>query len=90
MKSKRDMREKTAVTSAVRGANPMRKAAVQLPVPVAGKPAVNPQIRHDMIACAAYYRAEKRGFSGGSEIEDWLEAEAEIERTLGGIAFQYH
>jgi hypothetical protein len=43
-----------------------------------------------MIECAAYYRAEKRGFSGGSELEDWLEAEAEIDRTLSGAAFQYH
>jgi hypothetical protein len=30
------------------------------------------------IAEAAYYRAEKRGFTPGHEIEDWLEAEKEI------------
>jgi len=30
------------------------------------------------IAEAAYYRAEKRGFVPGHEIEDWLEAEKEI------------
>jgi hypothetical protein len=90
MKSKRHMSEKTAATSAVRGTNPTRTGEVHLPVPVPGKPAVNPQIRHDMIANAAYYRAEKRGFSGGCELEDWLEAEAEIDRTLTGAAFQYH
>jgi len=32
-----------------------------------------------MIAEAAYYRAEKRGFEGGSTLEDWLEAERQIE-----------
>lgn len=37
-----------------------------------------------MIAIAAHGRAEQRGFSGGSAEQDWLEAEAEIERELGG------
>jgi len=31
------------------------------------------------IATAAYYRAEKRGFNGGDEIQDWLEAESELD-----------
>ena len=28
---------------------------------------------------AAYYRAERRGFAPGHEVEDWLAAEAEID-----------
>lgn len=39
--------------------------------------------RDRMVAEAAYYRAERRGFSPGAELEDWLEAEAEIDRLLG-------
>lgn len=35
-----------------------------------------------MIADAAYFRAEKRGFAAGHELEDWLAAEAEIEQQL--------
>ena len=31
-----------------------------------------------MVAVNAYYRAEKRGFEDGYELEDWLEAEQEI------------
>ena len=31
-----------------------------------------------MIAVAAYYKAEKRGFNPGNEIRDWLEAKREI------------
>ncbi len=31
-----------------------------------------------MIAEAAYYRAQRRGFAPGHELEDWLEAEAQI------------
>jgi hypothetical protein len=34
------------------------------------------------IAEAAYYRAERRGFQPGSEIEDWLAAEAETRQRL--------
>lgn len=33
---------------------------------------------HLMIAEAAYYRAEKRGFVAGYSLEDWLVAESEI------------
>lgn len=32
-----------------------------------------------MIETAAYYRAEKRGFSDGDPLKDWLEAEREID-----------
>lgn len=35
-----------------------------------------------MIAEAAYFRAEKRGFLGGNVAEDWLQAEAEIDQML--------
>jgi hypothetical protein len=34
-----------------------------------------PASRHEQIAVAAYYNAEQRGFSSGSELDDWLEAE---------------
>lgn len=34
--------------------------------------------RQQMISEAAYYRAQKRGFAPGRELDDWLAAEAEI------------
>jgi hypothetical protein len=43
---------------------------------------VTPDERHRMIAEAAYYRAEKRGFAGGDPMQDWLEAEAQIENEI--------
>ena len=36
-----------------------------------------------MIAVAAYFRAEQRGFTPGNEMSDWLEAKAEVEESLG-------
>jgi hypothetical protein len=35
-----------------------------------------------MIAQAAYYRAERRGFEPGHEAEDWLAAEGEVDAAL--------
>lgn len=31
----------------------------------------------EMIAVAAYFRAERRGFAPGDELDDWFQAEAE-------------
>ena len=34
--------------------------------------------RQQMISEAAYYRAQRRGFAPGRELDDWVAAEAEI------------
>ena len=41
-----------------------------------------PEDRLEMIAEAAYYRAEKRGFEPGHEVEDWLAAETAVDATI--------
>lgn len=46
------------------------------------KISINPEERYRMIAVAAYYRAEKRGFIGGDPAQDWVEAEAEVARLI--------
>lgn len=38
--------------------------------------------RQQMIAEAAYFKAERRGFNGGDPVRDWCEAEAEIDARL--------
>jgi DNA anti-recombination protein RmuC len=38
--------------------------------------------RHQMIAEAAYFRAERRGFCGDDSLHDWIEAEAEVSERL--------
>lgn len=40
--------------------------------------------RHAMVAEAAYYLAEQRGFQGDEHMTDWLRAEMEIDRLLEG------
>lgn len=36
--------------------------------------------RSQMIAEAAYYLAEQRGFDGGDPVQDWLDAEGMIDQ----------
>ena len=38
--------------------------------------------RQRLIAEAAYYRALARGFVPGCEVDDWLQAEAEVDHVL--------
>lgn len=38
--------------------------------------------RDQMIATAAYFRAEKRGFSPNNDLADWFESEVEVDSHL--------
>jgi hypothetical protein len=42
-------------------------------------PVVTPEDRQNMIAVEAYLIAEQRGFQGGTEMDDWLQAEAIVD-----------
>jgi len=48
--------------------------------------AVGPKDRQHTIAEAAYLRAEHRGFLPGGELQDWLEAEAEVDKQLTQVS----
>jgi hypothetical protein len=45
--------------------------------------ATAPNDRHQLIARAAYYLAERRGYESGHELDDWLAAEREVDRGMG-------
>jgi len=40
--------------------------------------------RRTLVAAEAYYRAERRGFTAGHELEDWVAAERVIDSALMG------
>jgi hypothetical protein len=42
------------------------------------------ELRHRMISEAAYQLYAERGYVDGLELDDWLQAEAEVDRRLGG------
>lgn len=60
------------------------KAAAETPARAKGrKPSSVPlEQRTHYIEMAAYYIAERRGFAPGNPLEDWVQAEAEIDRLL--------
>jgi len=39
---------------------------------------ISPDELRKLISEAAYYRAKRRGFAPGHELEDWVQAEAEV------------
>jgi hypothetical protein len=41
--------------------------------------------RQTMIAEAAYFRAQRRGFESGHALDDWLAAEQEIYQLVAGV-----
>ncbi|WP_295437773.1 DUF2934 domain-containing protein [uncultured Thiodictyon sp.] len=43
---------------------------------------VTPEQRQEMVREAAYYKAEKRDFTGGNDAQDWADAEREIDELL--------
>jgi hypothetical protein len=43
---------------------------------------VTEEVRHQLIAEAAYFRAQKRGSQAGNDVEDWLAAEQEVDARL--------
>jgi len=78
--SSRHPRGKSAVPPV---ASPAASAApgiiAEMASQVATERPVDPEVRRLMIAEAAYYCAEQRGFEPGHELEDWLVAEARID-----------
>ncbi|MGR8979018.1 MAG: sterol desaturase family protein [Gammaproteobacteria bacterium] len=62
-------------------------APVQSPIRASNEVCIDMNM---MIAEAAYYRAEKRSFSPGYELYDWLEAKKEIMRQLNGDQYCHY
>ena len=74
-------RDKTPTSAAPRKRAPRKTLSIVKAEPVIAT-FVDPERRTEMIAEAAYYRAQTRGFMPGHEIEDWLAAEAEVDAAM--------
>lgn len=70
--------KKSASAEAIPAKIPVVKKAAAIKTAVS----ISPEHRYHMIATAAYYLAERRGFAGGYEMQDWISAEAEIDAQL--------
>jgi len=74
-------REKTPTIPTVRKRAP-RKSVAADETNAAVTRFVDPEQRSALIAEAAFFRAEGRGFAPGNELEDWLAAESEVDSKL--------
>ena len=85
MKEVKKSPAKKAAPKAAAAKKPAAKAAPAAPVakaaPAAKKPELSPEQRYQMIQDAAYFIAERHGFSGDSAYF-WSLAEAEINAKL--------
>ena len=72
--------KKPAVKKAPAAKKAVVKPAVAAEAP--SMPVLTPDQRRYYVEVAAFYIAERRGFHGGSEMDDWVQAEAEIDRLV--------
>jgi len=79
---------KVAAAEVKKAAAPAKKAAAPAKAGSRKKAApISSDQRNHYVEIAAYYIAERHGFTPGREVGDWAEAEAEIDRLLGGGHF---
>jgi hypothetical protein len=60
----------------------VKKVAAPRKVAPAPKPAITAEQRNNYVEVAAFYIAERRGFASTNPADDWIEAEAEIDRLI--------
>jgi hypothetical protein len=48
----------------------------------ASVPTVDAEFRRQLIAAEAYFLAERRGFTAGHELDDWIAAEVAVDARL--------
>ena len=74
---------KAAPKATARASQPPKAPAISADAMNAGARAeMSPDELRQLISEAAYYRAKRRGFEPGHELEDWIQAEAEVVRRL--------
>lgn len=75
--------EKSAAVPAAGQALPAKPIRAKRPTLTNASLSLKGEDRRLLIAEAAYFRAEQRGFQPGRELEDWLAAEIEVDALLG-------
>ena len=76
-----------AETSAVPKAAVKKAPAKTSATTAATRPAVSAEQRHHYIEVAAFYVAQRRGFSPGNPADDWAMAEREVDRLIASGHF---
>jgi pyruvate/2-oxoglutarate dehydrogenase complex dihydrolipoamide acyltransferase (E2) component len=83
MAAKKERPAPTRKTPAASAKPAAKRAASQ---PFEARAEISAEELRKLIAEAAYYRAKERGFAPGYEVDDWVQAEAEVKRLIGRTA----
>jgi len=59
-----------------------RGVAYDMPLEGGAQAVFDPDLRHRMISEAAYYLYSLRGYAEGYDLDDWLQAEAQIDDLI--------
>jgi Protein of unknown function (DUF2934) len=68
----------TKRVSSVKGVPSMKKTVIRSTMTTG----IDPDVRRKLVAAEAYFLAERRGFTAGNELEDWVAAEAMVDSKL--------
>ena len=73
-------KERPAPAKAPKTAKPAEagKAGIKSTISSNARAEMSPDELRKLVSEAAYYRAKQRGFTPGHEMEDWIQAEAEV------------
>ena len=82
--AKKTVTKKTAVSAKKTATRKATKKSTSPSKPGTSSIDITPEERWKMIVVAAYHKAEKRGFAPGHELQDWAEAEKEIDKLVFG------
>ena len=77
--SVKTMSVKTVKPRAKKSAASERSDGPAMEAAAAATSRIDPEVRRQMVAAEAYFRAERRGFAAGQEVEDWIAAESVVD-----------
>ncbi len=62
-------------------ASTARREEIEMPFAEGAHDELDPDLRHRLISEAAYHLYEQRGYSDGYDLDDWLQAEAQVDHV---------
>ena len=74
--------KKTSINPKETTSKKVTKKSATTAKPQTSSISITSEERWKMIAIAAYHKAEQRGFAPGGELQDWAEAEKEVDELL--------
>jgi hypothetical protein len=73
------VKRRSKKAAATEGSDSAAMATVESATATAAASRIDPEVRRQMVAAEAYFRAERRGFAAGQEVEDWIAAESVVD-----------